>query len=291
MNVPNLPISVLNLHAERPPRRQLEVSCRITNPASFDICILDAWAKVETLNGLKLAEGKIFQSMHKRIDPAIIPSGKDGLGAIHIDLPTQVLHHIEERRAGGDVKLLLSSRVLVSEVLVVNDIKALGVPFETQFGNDGSGRFEYLIPQSEWIKLLKGLAWSELEILEIPSSRFRSIPPLDRALKRFEDAQECYRNGNWEEVMLNCRKAFEAIVQDASGESGMGKAHQVFVSIIGEGDKADRFDKLAKSLGDFLHLGRHENLPPLSIKRADSELALHLTGAMLGYLGQQEGNN
>jgi hypothetical protein len=290
MSVPSLPMSVLNLDAERPPKRQLEVSCRITNPASFDICILDVWAKVETLSGLKLAEGKIFQSMYNRIDPAVIPPGKDGLGAIHIDLPMQVLHHIEERRAGGDVKLRLSSRVLVSEVLVVNDIKTLGVPFETQFGNDGTGRFDFLIPQSEWIKLLKGLAWSELEILEVPSSGLRSIPPLVRGLKRFENAQECYRNGDWEEAMLNCRKAFEAIVQDASGESNMSKAHQVFVSIIGEGDKADRFDKLAKSLGEFLHLGRHENLPHISIKRADSELALRLTGAMLAYLGQHKKN-
>ena len=287
MRVSSLPISIVDLYAERPPRRKLELTCRVTNPASFEICILDAWIKVEALDGLKLAEGKLFQSMHKRAGPAIIPPRENGLGAFHIDLPAQVLQHIEERRAGGDVKLLLSSRVLISEVLVVNDSKTLGAPFETEFGNAGSGRFEYLIPQSEWIKVLKRLAWSELEILELPSSRLRSVPPLARALGRFEDAQECYRRGDWEESMLNCRKAFEAIVQDASGESDMRKAHQVFVSIIGEGDKAEHFNNLAKSLGEFLHLGRHENLPYISIKRADSELALLLTAALLTYLGQQ----
>lgn len=287
MRVDSLPVRVVELRAERPPRRKLELVCHVINPASFDICILDAWVKIEALNGLKLAEGKLFQSMYKRADPAIIPSGEDGLGAFHIDLPAQVIQHIEERRAGGDVSLSLSSTVLIAKVLVVNDSTTLGVPFETEFGNRGLGRFEYLIPQSEWIKVLKSLAWSELEILELPSSRLRAVPPLARALGRFEDAQECYRRGDWEASMLNCRKAFEAVVQDVSGEGDMGKAHQVFVSMIGEGDKADRFNDLVKSLGAFLHLGRHETPPYISIKRADSELALLLTGALLTYLGQQ----
>lgn len=286
MKIPSLLINVQGLYADQPPRRQLVLTCEITNSAPFDICILDAWVKVEALNGLKLTEGKLFQSMHNRVDPAIIPQREAGLGSFHIDLPPQVLQRIEEQRAGGDVKLFISSKVLVSEVFPVNNIKALGVPFETEFKNAGSGRFEYVIPQSEWIKLLKNLAWSELEVLELPTSGLRSVPHLFRALERFKDAQECYRRGGWEESMLNCRKAFEAIVQDATGENDMGKTHQVFMSIIGEDEKAKRFDRLAKSLGEFLHLGRHENLPHISIKRADSELALLLTGALLTYLGQ-----
>jgi hypothetical protein len=287
IKIPGLPIIVVNLAAHHPPRRALEISCDVRNPASFDICILDAWVKVEVLGGLKIAEGKIFQTMHNRVDPAIIVTGKTGLGAFHIELPGHILQSIEERRAGGDVKLLVSSRVLVSRALMINDVLTLGVPFETEFTNGGSGRFEYLIPQSEWIKILKSLAWSELELFEVPSSRIRSVPPLARALGRFEDAQGCYRRGDWEESMLNCRKAFEAIVQDATGQPNMKKTYQAFISIMGEGVKADRLNELAKSLGDFLHLGRHENLPDIRIKRTDSELALRLTGAILTYLGKQ----
>jgi hypothetical protein len=287
IKIPALPITVVNLHAHQPPRRLLEISCNISNPTSFDVCILDAWVKVEALGGLKIAEGKIFQTMHNRVDPAIIPRGKTGLGAFNITLPAAVLKCMEERRAGGDVKLWVSSRVLVSRVITVNDVKTLGVPFETQFTNGRSDRFEYLIPQSEWIKILKNLLWLELEVLEVPLSRICSIPSLARAVSRFEDAQECYRRGDWEESMLNCRKAFEAIVQDATGQSNMKNANQAFISIMGEGVKTNRLNELAKSLGDFLHLGRHENLPDITIKRADSELGLLLTGAILTYLGQQ----
>lgn len=196
MKTPSLLINVQELSADQPTRRQLVLTCNITNSASFDICILDVWVKVEALNSLKLTEGKLFQSLHNRVDPAIILQGKDGLVSFHIDLPPQVLQHIEERRAGGDVKLFFSSRVLVSEVFPVNNVKALGVPFETEFENAGSGRFEHVIPQSEWINLLKSLAWSELEVLELPTSRLRSVPHLFRALERFKDAQECYRRGD-----------------------------------------------------------------------------------------------
>jgi len=267
--------------------RKLELECQIANPTQCDICILDAWVEVETLNGLKLAEGKLFKAMYNKVDPAIIPLGEKGLGSFNIQLPAQALHDIEERRVDGDVKLIFSSRVLVAKVNKVNDIKILEIPFEMFFGNSGNGRFEYLIPQSEWIKLLKNLHWSELELLELPASRLRIIPVLARSFSRFEDAQNCFRQLDWEETMLNCRKAFEAIVQDVSGVSDMRKSREVIISLVGEGDKAKRINELAKSLSNFLHLGRHENPPNISIKRSDAELALHLTGALLSYLGQQ----
>jgi hypothetical protein len=275
--------------------RKLILNCWVTNSTSYDICILDVWVDVMAINSLRLAVGKLFYCMHNRIDPAIIKAGTKGLGAFHIELPACVLEHIEERRAGGDVKLQFLSRVLISEVRKVkdskmsehDDLQILGVPFETTFTGDSTDRFEYIIPQSEWIKILKSLTWSEIEILELPSGKLRSVPKLARALKRFEDAQECHRRGDWEETMLNCRKAFEAIVQDVTGTDDMSRANQAFVSLIGEGEKADRLTKVTKSLGEFLHLGRHENLPNISIKRADSQLVLQLTGVLLTYLGQQ----
>lgn len=265
----------------------MELSCKVTSPASFDICILDAWVKVETLSGLKVAEGKLFHPFYNRINPAVIPAKQDGSGAFTIELSAAVLRDIEERRAGGDIKLAISSRVLISEVCTVDGVKALGVPFETEFGNGPTGNFEYLIAQSEWVKALKSLGWSEIEILELPASTLRSTPNLARAVRRFEDAQDCYRRGDWEETMSNCRKAFEAIVQEVTGASDMTKAHQTLKSIIGEGKKADCLDQLVKDLTRFLHLGRHEQLPSISIKRPDAQLGLHLTGALLAYLGEQ----
>ena len=111
MKVLNLPIDILGCHTEGPPKRKLVLTCHVTNPMEFDLCILDAWIKVETISGLKLAEGKLFQSMYNRVDPAIIPPKENGSGAFHIELLSKVLQNIEEQRAGGDVIFLFSSRV------------------------------------------------------------------------------------------------------------------------------------------------------------------------------------
>jgi len=285
MKIPNLPLAILEIRAQGPPKRKLEIACHVTNPSTHDICILDAWAEVEVLHGLKIADGKIFQSLHNRVDPATITVGGNGLGVFHIELSDQALRHIEERRAGGDVTIRISSRVLVAEICAVDTGRALSEPYETSFGDEYTGWFEYTIPQSEWIKTLKSLRWSELEILELPSSRLHSIPALARALDRFQDAQRCYRRGEWAECMLNCRKAFEAMVKDSIGKDDMSETSEALQAFIGEKEKAKHIDSLIKDLTGLLHLARHEVFPAISIKRADAQLALHLTGALLIYLG------
>jgi len=285
IKIKDLPVHITDIYAEGPPKRQLEISCNIKNPNNFDICILDSWTKISANNGLKLSEGKLFCCMYKRIEPAIIPANDQGIGAFVLQLSTAALKNIEERRAGRDVEISLSSRVLVSEVQIINGNKVLGVPYETAFGNHES--FKYTIPQSEWIKMLRNLEWNELELLELPINKIRAIPSMARAFDRFGDAQLCYRREDWPGTMLNCRKIFEAIVQDETGSEGMGKASQAIKSIMGEGKKADCLDKVIKELGTFLHLGRHEQLSSVSIGWADAQLSLHMAGALLAYLGEQ----
>lgn len=284
--ITHLPIRILGHYAEAPPKRKLELRCSVTNPGAVPICIMDTWVRVEAMNGMVLADGKIFQSMNNRADMAMILPGKEGMGAFHIDLSSEAMHKIEQVRRGSDFKLTISSRVLVSEVHRDNKISTLKPPYETDFEIGSTARFEHIIPQSEWIKVLRSLAWSELELFELPAGRFRSSPTLSRALERFEEAQQNFRNGLWEETMLNCRKAFEAVVIEHSGKPGMDKATEAFASILGNGEKAERFNDIAKSLGQFLHLGRHETKPDVLIKPADAELAIFLTGGLLRYLGQ-----
>lgn len=285
MDVKKLPISVLRIRTDPLPVRQLELSCEIANPMSFDIYILDAWLRIESPNGLKFAEGRLFHSIHSRAEPSILTAGQKISGAITFQLPSIVLQHIEERRAGGDVILRGSSQVWISQVYEQNGIKLLGAPFETFFDSWNNSYFEYTIPQSEWIKILKGLAWSELELLELPVTKMRSNPILTRALQRFEDAQDCYRRGDWDESMVNCRKVFEAFIKDATGVDDLSIALQAFQALISEPKKANHINNIVKELTPFLHIARHEQQPPIPIKPADAQLALHLTGTILAYLG------
>ncbi len=287
MRIQRLITSIFDVQVDRLPIRQLKLLCEVNNPESFDICIFDSWVTIEAFSGLKLAEGRIFHSMHNSIDPATIPKNKSIQGAFVFELSPMVLHCIEEHRAGGDINLIITSRVLVTEVWKVNEMKTLGVPFETAFGNEYTSRFEHLIPQSEWIKLLKSLEWSELEIIELPSSKLRSIPTLAHALGCFENARTCYRQGNWAETLLNCRKVVEAIVKSGSETNNMKKALEVFKTLIDDDTKAKCINEFVKEFNKFLHLGRHVQHPNISIKRTDAQLALQMTGTLLMYLGGQ----
>ncbi len=285
VNPIKLNLTINEPQGHQPPNRRVELRCEIRNQTQIDICILNAWMRVELLNDVNIAEGSLFYSMHNLVDPATIPAGQQGLGAIVIPLSDNILTHIEKRRTGGDVTFRIYSKLLVSSISKKENMSLLGVPYEVQFENKGSVSVDYTIPQSEWIKILRALGWSELQAFEIPAAKLKAIPGLQRSIDRFNDAQECHRRGDWDESMVNCRKAFEAMIKDATREEDLSKAVQAFSGIIGNEQKADKFNKMVIALGNFLHLARHEQLAPVQMRQSDSLLALHLTGAMLSYLG------
>src|SRR6266568_3499848 len=280
----------LTIYEHRPrglPTRQLERCCRVSHPAPIPLCILDAWLTVETPDGLQLSEGRLFYTMHNLVDPAVISAGEQGLASIVVPLSPVTLQKIEERRAGTDLILRISSRVRTCQLYAQGETQVLGAPYETRFVHGYNSYVEYTISQSDWIKVLSGLAWSELELLELPSATITASPYLARACKRFEEAQGFYRRGDWEETMINCRKVFEAVIKDTTGKDDLSESEAAFKSLITEPTKAKSINDVIKSFAPFLHLARHEQKPPISIKPEDAMLALRVTGSMLAYLSNR----
>jgi hypothetical protein len=277
-----LSTTITGCQASGLPLRRLDLQCKIQNDSKFSICILDTWISVMTKNGLTIAEGKILTMYHALADLAIIKPGQFGHGVITIHLPAIVLRCLEEHRSGGDIDLSIHSRVLACEVRQKDRVVILGQPRETRLGHDS---LDYHIPQSEWVKHLKMLAWSEIELIELPARTPQAKPNLIRALERYNDALDCYRRGMWDETLLNCRKSFEALIKVTGGSDDMARASEAVNSLVSDGQKAKIINEIIRSLADFLHLGRHEQLHDLKIVRCDALLSLHLTGALLEYLG------
>ncbi len=164
MELPRLPATVISPRASGLPNRLLELEIRFSNPASFPISILHSWISVDLTGGATIAEGELFSFHGSTVSP-----GEEGYGRISIPLPPYVLRYIERHRGGSDVELMVSSRVLVCELRGSGDAISMGRPLQTQFDTSTGGRIEHKIPQSDWIKLLRAMAWSDLELLEIPS--------------------------------------------------------------------------------------------------------------------------
>lgn len=279
-----LPLRVTQSHGEGPPMRRLVLTCAVTNESTAPICVLHAWIRVESLGGLRLAEGSLFHMAHALAYPPVIAQGAEGTGIITIELPAPVLDSIEHRRSGGDLPLTISSRVLVAETRTDGEEVVFRRPIQTLFEAGRSGEVLHTIPQSEWVKLLRSMAWSEMELLEFPTREIRSDARLARAFKRLEDAQDCCRRGLWEEAVINCRKIFEAMVKDVGGEDSMERAMQVIQTLVSDVAKAQKVNEMVLSVSAFLQLARHEQLPVVTIGPEDAALALHASAALLRYL-------
>lgn len=282
MDYPRISTTITQCQASGLPLRRLELRCKIFNKSKFSVCVLDAWISITTKSGLTIAEGKIFTMYHALANLAAIEPGQFGTGVITIQLPASVLRCIEEQRSGSDLDIFIDSRVLVCEVRQINQEVTIGQPRETRLGEE---RLEYHIAQSEWIKHLKMLAWSEIELIEMPARNLQTRSNIMRALDRFNVASDCYRRGMWDETLLNCRKSFEALIKDTAGSDDMTHGLEAINSLVPDGQKAEKINDIIKSLAGYLHLGRHEKFPDLKITRYDALLVLHLTGALLAYLG------
>jgi hypothetical protein len=283
MAVTPLMIKITQVKVGKPPRRFLELDCQVMNQGTSSVCILDAWLRVQGNQDL-VAEGRLFCPHHNRVDPAIIPAHATGNGVILIELPTPVLQRIEKNRNGLDVVLSFSSRVRVAEVTGDASRPLLQAPIETYFTETQGEYFAYRIPQSDWVKLLRELEWSELELLEFPTAKLRAVPALARALTSYEQAQGCFRAGQWPECVINCRKAIECMVKDALAENDMKEGLKAVETLIGTGPKAVQLNEVLKAFNRFVQLARHPQHPHVEIGRNDALFSLRTTGNVLSYI-------
>jgi hypothetical protein len=227
------------------------------------------------------------------VDMATLQSGdsQKGLGEITIPLTVSTILAIENHRNGGDLVLKIDSRVLLCPVHqgpTGPSSSVLSAPMETRFSVDGGvGDIKCTIPQSEWVKLLPQLGWSDIELLELPIDFLRGHLKLARARERLNDAQISLARGDWEGVLQDCRKAVEAVAFALTDEEDSQAAMSRMKEHFGKGPKGENLTAIALAFSKFLHLARHEQSEPITLERADAILALRITVSLMDYLARR----
>lgn len=285
-------LSIIRWEARGLPSRALIMHCEVRNPNPGTLFIADSWLEVRLDGGHGgpiLADGRLFHPLYNMVDPAVLKGRESdkGQGEITIPLNPSAIQSIENHRRGGDLVLQIDSRVLLCPVYEgPSSMKSvLSAPIKSRFSLDGNdGRIQCKIPQSEWIKLLPRLDWSEIELFELPREFLRSHPRLARARERLKDAETSLARGNWEGVLQDCRKAFEAAAIAVTGEEEHQVALPKLRSLLGEGAKGESLNALALAFGKFFHLGRHEQPEVVTFDRPDAVLTLRITASLLDYL-------
>lgn len=271
---------VHSVRAESNPSRLLVFDLGLEVLGDEQLCILNAWSKV-ILGDACVAEGPLLQVFSALVYPTVVGGVHPISATVRAPLTAEALNVVEQRRAGGDLGYQISFSVAaipVKETLLQQP--QYGLP-QTVFFRDrhNNGGVKGTIAQSDWVQLLRQLNWNEARLVEMPVSVAQNEFPI--AYRHLEEAHDHFRRGHWPETMGACRKVAESVAGKLGGYSDKGANPQSLRQAVGPGPKGDRLNDIARELGQFLHLGRHDS--NVIITRYDALLALELTTALFTY--------
>lgn len=283
-------LEITGTFVKEPPNRALELQCKIKSDQNNDVVILQLRAKVRTTKYLTLIDGQCF----KYHDMPVIPRQSSAVLSILIPLDERILNSLEASREGGDLHLEIESNIVVAPItqspppigFSANEHQLMMRPLSLSLFHNGSASITYRIPQSDWIKYLFQMKYSEIELFEIPVKPFSSDPELKRGLELLQKAQEQFRRGHWKETLHNCRMAFEAAASEVGGTSDKKQNFQKLSDQLGGGEKSKRLNDLIGALSDYAQLGRHEDFPSVSINREDALAVLRMTLSVFDLIAQ-----
>jgi len=252
-----------------PPRLRFHI--KLSNNEGNELTLIGASGNASLKGGPKI--GSMIPVLMADYFPA---KGEVDLYA-DIELDHRKIEFIEEKRMGGDLWLTLRLEVLRVNVqsgkpVEQRSFECKEFPVETP-----QHTYEIKIPQSEWVGMLRDFGYGRTKVLEIPIPLLPMGTFVDNAIKQFDRAQAHFIEGNYEEVMVDCRKAFEEI------DRAVKEGKIDFKIILGD-SKSEKFMGVKNNVKDFANIGAHIGVP---VDRRDAEMALHLTLATIGYVAKQ----
>lgn len=190
------------------------------------------------------------------------------------DLDNHKLEIIEEERRGGDLWLMMKVNVLYFDVkdqpfhTIIHSenitIKSTGTSYDLQ------------VPQSEWVKMLEQMGYRRFRMMEIPIPKSPEGTVIDSALRHLDEAKKSFHEGDYDDVLSNCRKAVEEIE----------KARIDLNVVLDQSEsKAEKVEGIERKIKDFLNLGAHAI--EAKIDRRDAEMALSFTISLTRYIAKK----
>lgn len=147
---------------------------------------------------------------------------------------------------------------------------------------------EFRVPKSDWVeKILPQLKYKEVSLLELPKiekSEFGDI------VARINDAWKQYSMGEYAKVLVECRKAMEALTttvknrgfqKEITDEKGNKRSVPDWEKALGDKEIGSIVEVFVQKLFGFLAPGFHQGR---SINREDAEFAIMNTHALVNYV-------
>jgi hypothetical protein len=205
-------------------------------------------------------------------------------------LSTEALRFIEDRRQGRDVALQLTLRARWQEALdpardgaVADRPVYVGGPVSWE-----TSAVTIQIPQSEWLKRLSELRWSETELFEVAAHPFRDDEKLAESYQFLREAETALRQTDYNGVLCKCFQGIEAAQQYAlQGDTRKGFELLLALAFPMPEEKGEAISGILRRLREYAVLGRPAEYPTFHISREEAEFMLTCTLAIFSLLSRR----
>lgn len=273
---------IIDTRATGAPNRQIRFSAQLQNNTEESLAFISSSVRVLVQN-VEVAEGDLLRVHTAPARGAWVGSGVTQPAELVVPLTREALSMIEQQR-NTDVEVSFSASVWVA--VLRGD--ALAAPreqhCEIRFAA-GSGREAIL--QSKWLEMLKSWKFDETLVLELPYRVYGAGSSV--ALERWEKAVEHYRRGDWDEVLVACRRMLEARALEKTPSGASKPDMKRLRTFFDPSSKGEHLNTMTNAFSTFLHLGRHEqpSTEGIHIRQSDALLALSVAAAILRYTADQ----
>jgi hypothetical protein len=154
-------------------------------------------------------------------------------------------------------------------------------------GGYSDGYCPFKVAQSEWVKTLGELGYGDYFLMEIPLKGVPARRGMQKAIEHLKAAWGHFEQGNDDETVGSCYKAFEYLAKKNKFPHPDQNAFEKILGTIPEEAKRRRLKMLMHDLCQFLTLGRHEpGTEAVLLDERESEYGLILSQATLSYLAK-----
>lgn len=273
---------------------KLSFNLKVKNDTDKPLAVLNVIAEV------RAAASSSISDIHKSayfIGYGVLESGggqfspgSEDHWRLGLPLHPYEIQKIEEVRKAGDGDLFFHIYFFCTAVLMEKPGTSplVGMARVDIRGPASSSNYcPFKIAQSDWTKMLRDLGYGSYFLMEIP---LRGVPAkrgMEKALEHLKGAWAHFEEGNDDETLASCYKAFEYLAKKRKVKDPDQNAFERLLDNVADDEKRRRLKMLMDYVCRFLCLGRHEpGIEAVYLDEKDSEYGLILCQATLAYLAK-----
>ncbi len=288
------------------PARGLQIPLRMTYLGSSSHGILHAIEGELHFAGKVVSTAVSCTKVHfgGGIHLATIVRSMETTAVLFVPLTREAIRYIDENRGKDDLTFTLTLRVKWQSADEIPPAAGgrVGYRLDPLSWSEQSPNWEP-VPSSTWKRCIEQMEYELREVIEIPRLPFSSDPALAGALALLKSAEEHARDGDWRDVLTNCRLAFESASRyEAPGRENTKRGFELLLARAypddGDTPRKEHMDGLIREIRKFCdYLGPHIDAPPVHPTRAEALFALNATASLLAAIGkalsdaEREGGN